>query len=159
MAFIPSAYGYWFPFLMCLVIFGIGIAIAGGLLAATLNLILKKYTFQKLFVVVNSIIIIGLHIYIYLPPLEIIIPDNYNGEVSLIVHPENEENLTVNQDGIGYITQSIFNGTRGDKKPNVFFQNGEQVDPNRIIGYDSLFFYGNENLDGKNALKFKIKSK
>nr|WP_293304359.1 hypothetical protein [Allomuricauda sp.] len=159
MANLPSAYGFWFPFILSFIICGIGVSIVGAILAAFLQPILKKYTFWTLFAVVSSIITIGLHIYIYSPPLKIIVPDNFVGEINLVVHPKNEKNLKINSNGTGYITESIYLSSSGNKKPNVYFKNGERVSPKRIIGYDSLFFYDRRNFNGQNALNFKIKKK
>ncbi|PRX56658.1 hypothetical protein [Flagellimonas meridianipacifica] len=156
MAYLPSAYGFWFPFILTFIICGVGVGAVGAILAGILDLVLKKYTFQKLFIILSSIIVVGLHIYVYAPPLKIIVPNDFTGEVNLVVHPDNEKNLRIDSNGIGYITKSIYIGSRGDKKPWVYLQNGERVYPKRIVGYDSLFFFGHGSFNGKAALKFKV---
>ncbi|PHQ28096.1 hypothetical protein [Leeuwenhoekiella nanhaiensis] len=155
---LPSAYGFWFPFILsslfCLVAIGIGGIIMAGLLKAVLNYEIK---FWNLFSITSLIITTGLHVYFHYPPLKIIVPNNFAGEVTLVVDPNNKKTLIIDSDGTGYITESIYSNSSGDKKPNVYFQNGEKISENRIVGYDSLFFYGRGNYNGKYTLKFEIK--
>jgi hypothetical protein len=158
MAYLPSAYGFWFPFLWSFIFCAIVVGVAGIFITAVLRLILDmKFTFWTLFSIVSLAITIGLHIYFYFPPLKIIVPNNFAGEINLVVHPNNKKNLKIDTNGTGFITKSIYTNSRGDKKPNVYYQNGVKVLPERIIGYDSIFFYGRGNYNGKYTLKFKIK--
>ncbi len=159
MANLPSAYGFWFPFLLSSIFCLVGIGIGGTILAAILKVVLKnELKFWTLFSIASLVITIGLHIYFHFPPIKIIVPNNFSGEVNLVVDPNNDKNLTIDSDGTGYITESIYLNSSGDKKPNVYFQNGEKISENRIVGYDSLFFFGRGNYNGKKTLKFNIKS-
>lgn len=109
MANLPSAYGFWFPFLLSFIFCAIGIGVGGIIIAGILQLILKKkHKFWTLFNIASLVITIGLHIYFYFPPLKIIVPNNFAGEINLIVHPDNEKNLTIDSNGTGYITESIY---------------------------------------------------
>mgnify|MGYP003667063436 CR=1 FL=1 len=139
------------------IIFSLTTVIIGGIILAILtNLLLKKNSFWHFFRIWSLLILTGLHIYFYSPPLKIIIPNNYSGEINLLVFPNSKKDLNINQDGIGYINESILLKSRGDKKPIVYYRNGKKVSPDRIIGYDSIFFYGRTTINQKKALTFKV---
>lgn len=154
---IPSAmdseFVLWVSIFYCLLF----VLIGGPILAGLTYSLFKTKSFGFVFLLWATFILIGLHIYFYSPPLKIIVPDNFSGEINLIVDPNEKQNLNINEDGIGYIKESILLKSRGDKKPCVYFKNGKKVSDDSVIGYDSIFFYGRKLIDGMHSLTFKIK--
>ena len=66
----------------------------------------------------------------YKPTYKIIIPDNYNGEVKLLVSNENINDFNINKYGIGYISQKTF---KNGFQPKVI--KGGQNITSQIKGY------------------------
>ena len=153
---IPSAFGGEFVLAMSIFFSLLFVLIGGPILAGLTLFLFKKRSFGFVFRLWASFILIGLHIYFYSPPLKITIPDNFSGDINLIVDPENKQNLNINENGIGYIKESILYSSRVDKKPRIFFNNGTKVTTERIIGYDSIFFYGRNTIRDRTVLTFKI---
>src|SRR5699024_8976633 len=132
------------------------VLIGGPIVAGLILFLNKKRSFEFVFKVSVFFILIGMHIYFYSPPLKIIIPKNFSGQVNLIVDLDKKQNLNIDENGIGYIKKSILNKSRVDKKPRVFLNNGKRVPAEKIIGYDSIFFYGRNSSKGRTVLTFKI---
>ena len=153
---IPSAFGSEFVLVLSIFFCLLFVLIGGPILTGLSYFLFKKRSFGFVFRLWASFILIGLHIYFYSPPLKIIIPNNFSGEINLIVDPNENQNLNINEDGIGYIKESILLKSRGDKKPYVYFKSGEKISAGRIIGYDSIFFYGRSSIEGIGALTFKV---
>lgn len=153
---IPSAFGSDFvigvSIFFCLLVVLIGAPILTGLTF----FLFKERSFGFIFRLWVSFILIGLHIYIYSPPLKITIPDNFSGQINLIVDKEHKQNLNINEDGIGYVKESILQKLRGNKKPHVYFNNGKKISADRIIGYDSIFFYGRSTFEDMRTLTFRV---
>lgn len=153
---IPSAFGNEFVLVVSIFFCLLFVLIGGPILTGLTYFLFKKRSFGFVFRLWVSFILIGLHIYIYSPPLKITIPNDFSGEINLIVDPESKQNLNINENGIGYIKESILRKARGDKKPRVYFKSGKKISTDRIIGYDSIFFYGRSSIEGKQVLTFKI---
>jgi hypothetical protein len=156
MALLPSSYGFWFPFVLSFLVIGIGIGVIAALIYLGISLFSKKVEFNDILLSVSLILVLACHLFVYFPPLKIIVPNNFSGEVNLVVHPENKKKLIIDSNGVGFIPKSIFLNSTGDKKPIVYYQNGKTIPAEKIIGFDSIFFYGEGRYNGKEALKFII---
>lgn len=153
---IPSAFSSEFVLVVSIFYCLLFVMIGGPILTGLSYFLFKKRSFGFIFRLWASLILISLHIYFYSPPLKITIPNDFSGEINLIVDLEKRQNLNINENGIGYIKESILHTSRADKKPRVFFNNGTKVKSARIIGYDSIFFYGRNTIGNRTSLTFKI---
>lgn len=153
---IPSAYGGGVTWVLSIFFSLVFVLIGGPILTGLTYFLFKKRSFGFVFRLWASFILICLHIYFYSPPLKITIPDNFYGEINLIVVPNKEQNLNINKDGIGYVRESSLRNSIGDKKPRVYYKSGKKISAHRIMGFDSIFFYGRNSIKDMRALTFKV---
>jgi hypothetical protein len=78
------------------------------------------------------------HYKLYSPDLKIIVPDNYTGQINLVKSDIKNNILTVDSNGIGYITDWTFNHSY--KRPIVVYKNGINID-SLLVGFNPTNFW------------------
>jgi hypothetical protein len=140
-----------------------GMLLVGGLstsliITGLLKLVIRKSSFSTLLLINLSILFILLHYYFYSPTLNIVVPDGYSGEVSLVKSNSKRNILTVDNNGIGYLTKWTFNKTY--TRPTVLDKSGKNLDKN-LVGFNQSTFFGTSKsccVDGKQfeSISFEI---
>jgi hypothetical protein len=135
-----------------------GILIACLLAALLLKLLVKKISLSTLYFILISIGFLGYHYQLYSPRLKIIVPDNYTGQVNLVLSNVDHNILTVDSNGIGYVTKWTFNKTWAE--PEVFTKSGKRIN-NQCVGFNPSTFWGLSKfccVDGKviRSLSFEV---
>lgn len=136
----------------------VGILIACVLLALVLQLFLRKYSFSTLYFFASSIAFMAYHYQLHSRTLKIIVPEGYTGNVSLVLSSVDKNMLTIDSNGIGYITKWTFKKTWS--RPNVYTTNGHKIN-DLCVGFNPSTFYGLSKfccVDGKEikSLSFEI---
>ena len=132
------------------------ILISCSLIGLILKLIFKKQNFYTIFfslLIICSVLGIS---YLLKPAYEIIVPENYVGEVNLILSNVKENRLTLDENGIGYINKKTFNKTF-----NPIILQKDTIIGERIEGFNTPTFWSKlitTTSDGKifAALNFVI---
>ncbi len=119
--------------------FLVGILIFCLLIALLLKLFLKIYSFSTLYFISISIAFITYHYQLYSPTLNIVVPDGYTGEVNLVLSNLDENILTIDSNGIGYLNKWTFNKLYS--KPQVYTVSGKNIDT-LCIGFNPSTFFG-----------------
>lgn len=127
----------------------IGIIIICLILSGLIKLIFKKTSYFTLMFITTSISFLAFHYQIYSPTLTIIVPNNYKGEINLVLSNVDDNILTVDSNGIGYLTEWTFNKTYS--RPIVKQINGKNLDKN-LVGFNPSTFFGT-TLGGGNSIK------
>jgi hypothetical protein len=139
----------------------VGIILGCLILTGILRLLFKRTSFLTLFFITTTISFIAFHYQLYSPTLTIKVPNGYKGEVNLVLSNVNENILTIDSNGIGYLTKWTFNKTYS--RPKV-----EQIDGKNLgaylIGFNPSTFFGKGKscCIGKHevhSLSFKIGTK
>lgn len=136
----------------------LGILLACFLVAFLLSHMIKKVSYYTICFITISLALLVFHYYIYSPTLKIVVPDNYQGEVNLILSNVDNNILTIDSNGIGYINKWTFRKTWA--VPKVFASNGENINE-RCVGFNPSTFWGYSKyccLHGKEirSLSFEI---
>lgn len=131
----------------------IGIIIGCLILSVLLKLIFKKISFLTLLFITTTFSFLIFHYKIYSPTLTIIVPNDYKGEVNLVLSNVDENILTIDNNGIGYLTEWTFEKTYS--KPIVQQINGKNLDKN-LVGYNPSSFFGLTLGGGNSIKKFKF---
>jgi hypothetical protein len=116
----------------------VAISIACLLATSILKLFVRKYSFSTLYFISISFAFIAFHYKLYSPTLKIIVPDGYTGEVSLILSNVDHNVLTVDSNGVGYVTKWTFEKTWS--QPDVFTTNGKSIN-NQCVGFNPSTFW------------------
>jgi hypothetical protein len=135
-----------------------GILIVCFLLALLLSLVFKRYSFSTLYFISISVGFIAYHYQLYSPTLKIVVPDGYTGEINIVLSNVDKNILTMDSNGIGYVTKWTFNKTYS--KPEVFTARGKKIN-NQCVGFNPSTFWGLSKfccVDGKviKSLSFEI---
>lgn len=142
---------------MCIV----GIIIVCLILSGLLKLIFKKTSYLTLMFITTSISFLAFHYQLYSPTLTIIVPNGYKGEINLVLSNVDDNILTVDSNGIGYLTEWTFDKTYS--RPIVKQADGKNLDE-YLIGFNPSTFFGKgktccvENREIQ-SLSFKIGTK
>lgn len=115
------------------------ILIVGLLLTWLTRLISKKLPFWAIYFSLTAIAFAFFHYQIYSLILKIVVPENYTGEVNLIKSNVDENILTLDSNGIGYITKWTFNHSY--LKPIVVDENGKNLE-GQLVGFNNSSFFG-----------------
>lgn len=139
---------------MCIV----GIIIVCLILSGLLKLIFKKTSYLTLMFITTSISFLAFHYQLYSPTLTIIAPNDYKGEINLVLSNVDGNILTVDSNGIGYLNKWTFNKTYA--RPKVVQLDGKNLDKN-LVGFNPSTFFGSGTgccIDGKQfkSLSFEI---
>jgi len=150
--------GMFFPGYYFGIIFIIGILIACWIVAFTLNLIFKKYSISSYLLFFFSLSLIYFNVHFYSPTLKIIVPNNYTGEINLVLANIDENRLNIDENGIGYINEKTFNKTY--TKPVVTDRSGNDLSK-QLKGFNNLIFWTNPEhcciqLNAIKSLNFEI---
>jgi hypothetical protein len=138
--------------------FLVGILIGCLLITFLLTLFLKKHSFPTLYFIITSIAFIAYHYQLYSPTLKITVPDGYKGNISLVLSNVDKNILTLDSNGIGYITKWTFKKTWS--KPDVYTTSGHKIN-DLCVGFNPTTFWGLSKfccIDGKEikSLSFEI---
>lgn len=114
------------------------ILIVGLLTTWLVRLISKKLSFWIIYFSLTAITFCFFHYQIYSPTLKIIVPENYVGEVNLIQSSVDENILTLDTNGIGYLNEWTFNHLYS--KPIVVDKNGKDLTAQCVEFNPSTFF-------------------
>jgi hypothetical protein len=135
----------------------IALILVGGLILTWLTkLIAKKLPFWTIYFTITAIAFAVLHYQLYSPTLKIVVPENYTGQVSLIKSNVNENILTLDSNGIGYLNEWTFNHTYS--KPIVVDVNGKDLEE-QLVGFNNSSFFGlGASTSSDNQIEIKSKS-
>ncbi|MDW5290556.1 hypothetical protein [Formosa sp. PL04] len=112
--------------------------------------IFKHYSFKTLLLSLFTICsVIGIF-YLHKPTYDIIVPENYIGEVNLILSNVKENRLILDENGIGYINKVTFNKTFNPK----IIQNGIEINE-RTVGFNPSTFWAISKTTTKNGKEIK----
>src|SRR5690606_37233316 len=127
----------------------VGIILGCLILTGLLRLIFKRTSFLTIFSVTTSISFLIFHYQLFSPTLTIIVPNGYKGEINLVLSNVDDNILTVDNNGIGYLTEWTFNKTYS--RPIVKQLDGKDLDKN-LVGYNPSSFFGT-SIGGGNSIK------
>ena len=133
--------------LMLLVLIIIGCLI----LTAILKLIFKRIHFLTILSILTSISFLIFHYQLYSPTLKIKVPNSYTGEANLVLYNVEENILTVDSNGIGYINDWTFE--EAYTRPIVEQMDGKNLD-NRLVGFNPSSFWC-VTVGGENSIRSK----
>lgn len=153
--------GMFFPGYFFGIICIIGIFVTCLVIAVISNAIYKRYTRWNYLLLFFSLSLIGFNIYFYSPTLKIIVPNNYSGEINLVLANIDENILNIDENGIGYVNEWTFNKTY--RRPIVFDRNGNDLSK-QLKGFNNLIFWTSPEdcciqLNVIKSLNFEILSK
>lgn len=135
-----------------------GIMIGCLILSSILKYVFEKRSFQTFFSVTMTISLLLFHYRLYSPTLTIIVPNGFNGEINLVLSNVEENILTLDSNGIGYLNQWTFDKTYS--RPIVKQVDGKNLEQN-LVGFNSSSFFGKGTaccVTGKNirTMSFKV---
>jgi hypothetical protein len=104
----------------------VGIILGCLILTGIVRLIFKQTSFLTILFITTTISFLAFHYQLYSPTLTIIVPDGYRGKVYLVLSNVEDNILTVDNNGIGYLTEWTFNKTYS--RPIVKQANGKDLD-------------------------------
>ena len=117
----------------------IGIILGCLIFAGILRLILKRMSFLTILFISTTISFLAFHYQLYSPTLTIKVPNGYKGQINLVLSNVKENILTVDSNGIGYLTKWTFNKTYS--RPKVKQIDGKDLD-DYLIGFNPSTFFG-----------------
>jgi len=137
-----------------------GIVFVCLILSAILQIVLKNTSFMTIMLITLTLSFVGMHYQLFSPTLVITVPNGYVGEIDLILSGADENVLTVDSNGIGYLNNWTFHKTY--LKPVVVQLDGTNVEK-RLVGFNQSTFFGNVKsccVNGKEieSLSFEIVS-
>ena len=127
----------------------VGIIIGCLILTGILKLVFKRTSFLTLLFITTTISFLAFHYQLYSPTLKIKVPNGYKGEINLVLSNVEENILTVDSNGIGYLNEWTFNKTYS--KPIVEQVDGKNLDKN-LVGFNPSTFFGT-SIGGGNSIK------
>ncbi|MFV0185618.1 hypothetical protein OBK25_12975 [Empedobacter falsenii] len=127
----------------------VGIIIGCLILSGLLKLVFKKISYLTLLFITTTISFLVFHYKIYSPTLTIIVPNDYKGEINLILSNVDNNILQIDSNGIGYLTEWTFEKTY--TKPIVKQVDGKNLEKN-LVGYNPSSFFGT-TLGGGNSIR------
>jgi hypothetical protein len=127
----------------------IGIVIGCLILTGILKLVFKQTSFLTILFITTTISFLAFHYQLYLPTLTIKVPNEYKGEINLVLSNVKDNILTVDSNGIGYLNEWSFNKTYS--RPIVEQLDGKNLDKN-LVGFNPSTFYVT-SIGGGNSIK------
>jgi hypothetical protein len=109
------------------------------IISGLLKLVFKRISFLTLIFISTTFAFIAFHYQLYSPTLTIKVPNNYKGEVNLVLSNVKDNILITDKNGIGYITEWTFNKTYS--RPIVEQMDGKNLGRN-LVGYNPSTFFG-----------------
>jgi hypothetical protein len=116
----------------------LGLLIGSLIVAWTLRQIFKKHSFLTLYFLTTSVAFLWFHYYLYSPTLNVIVPVNYSGQVTLVLSTVKDNILKVDSNGIGYINEWTFKRTYS--KPIIKQADGKDI-TDRCTGFNPSTFW------------------
>jgi len=136
------------------IIYIIGILLGCILLTAILSLLFKGKYQLKILYLSTVISFLYFHYYIYSPTLTITVQKGYSGHVHLVKSFVNKNQLVLDSNGIGHITEWTFDKTY--RKPIVYDSEGNDL-TKYCVGYSSSSFWGKTTSNlGSRSLSFEL---
>ncbi len=117
----------------------VAITIVCLILTAIFKTIFKKSSFLFVLSVMTTVAFSALHYTLYSPTLHIIVPNGFTGEVNLVLSNVDDNILTLDTNGIGYLNQWTFNKIYS--KPIVEQMDGKNLEKN-LVGFSPSRFFG-----------------
>ncbi|MCC7521733.1 MAG: hypothetical protein IT220_08885 [Flavobacteriaceae bacterium] len=127
----------------------VGIILGCLFVTVLLKLFFKRTSFLTIFSITIAISFLIFHYQLYSPTLTIIVPNRYKGEINLVLSNVGDNVLTVDSNGIGYLTEWTFNKTYS--RPIVKQTDGKDLDKN-LVGFNPSTFFGT-SIGGGNSIK------
>ena len=139
----------------------IGVIIVSLIITAIAKRIFKSFSFLTLFAITTTFAFIGFHYYLFSPTLKIIVPNGYVGTINLVLSNVDNNILTVDSNGIGYLNKWTFEKTYS--KPIIQQINGQNLDSN-CVGFNPSTFWAYSKfccVNGKpiKSLSFELERK
>lgn len=136
----------------------IGTILACVTISSILRFVFKSISFLTLFTITTTISLLVFHYKLYSPTLKIIVPNEYYGTIHMVRSNLKGNILTVDSNGVGYLTEWTFSQTYTE--PIIERFNGEKV-KSEVKWYNRSTFWGRGRsccMDGKSieSLSFKI---
>lgn len=116
-----------------------GIIVGCLIVSGILTLIFKRISFLTILSTTTTISFLAFHYQLYSPTLTITVPNGYRGEINLVLSNVEENILTVDSNGIGYLTEWTFDKTYS--RPIVKQTDGKNLDE-YLIGFNPSTFFG-----------------
>ena len=117
----------------------IAISVGCLIITAILRLIFKRNSFVTLFAIVATIAFLASHYYLYSPTLKIVVPKGYTGQVNLVLSNVDNNILTLDTNGIGYLNKWTFEKTY--TPPVVVDDEGNSLN-DQCVGFNPSTFWG-----------------
>lgn len=117
----------------------VGIILGCLILSGILRMVFKKISFLTMLFITTTLSFLAFHYQLYSPTLTIKVPNGYTGEINLVLSNVEDNVLTVDSNGIGYLNKWTFNKTYS--RPRVEQLDGKKLDRN-LAGYNSSAFWG-----------------
>ena len=131
--------------------FIVGILLGCLALTAILRMFIKKPSFIAMYSIATAICFLIFHYILYSPKMTITVPKGYVGEVVLVLSNVDNNILTVDSNGIGYINEATFNNTYAE--PTVVDEEGKALNKNCVGFNPSTFWAKGESFDGKTEIE------
>lgn len=136
----------------------VGIILGCLILSGIFKIILKQNSYLTILFITTTISFLIFHYQLYSPTLKIKVPNGYKGEINLVLSNVKDNILTVDSNGIGYLTEWTFNKTYS--RPIVLQLDGKNLDKN-LVGFNPSTFFGKGKsccIDGQQieSLSFEI---
>lgn len=117
----------------------IGILLGSLAVAFILKLIFKNNSYLTLYAITTAIAFLAFHYVLYSPTLKIIVPEGYQGKVTLVLSNVKDNILTIDSNGIGYLNRWTFDKTYSI--PQVVDKKGANMN-NLCVGFNPAVFWG-----------------
>jgi hypothetical protein len=141
--------GYYFGFVLLLIAL-----VASLILTAVVRLTSNSFSAKTIFFVFTFLAFLILHYIVYSPTLNIVVPINYSGDVRLILKDTTENDLVIDERGIGYLTPWFFEKTY--LPPVVKDSNGLDLS-SHYVGFNNNTFWGlgkGPSPDGSGSVRY-----
>lgn len=126
----------------------VGIVIGSIIVAGVVKVFFKKPFFFTIYFCTVSIACSFFIWYFYSPSLTIIVPNNFTGQVNLVLSNTDSNILTLDKNGIGYINKQTFAKTYA--KPIVLDTEGKNINT-QCIGFNPSVFWGKTNFSSSQS--------
>lgn len=95
----------------------VSVLIIGLLLTYLVKLVFKIKDFLSIYFLATAVLFVFLHFKIHSPTLNIVVPENYSGQVRLFLSSTTDNILTLDKNGFGYLNERTYE--KVFTRPNV----------------------------------------
>lgn len=106
--------------------------------AFIIRLFFKRQSFLTIYLLLTVLGFGIFHYKLYSPTLTIVVPNNYSGEVDLVLSNVKENILKLDNNGIGYVNEWTFEKTY--TRPIVVDESGKNLD-SLLVGFNASSFW------------------